>query len=119
MLGAVVFGHEQMQVAINAIRELAAQAASPPGLGARRGQRRPVAAVAAQAAAALGEAYSITRSRPVTRGSARSRSHGRGARRWRCPAVEARKVADQLGQLEYEIVRRRILAGEPRIAVAT
>ena len=29
MLGAVVFGHEQMQIAIRAIRELAAQAGKP------------------------------------------------------------------------------------------
>ena len=29
MLGAVVFGHEQMQVAIKAIRELAAEAGKP------------------------------------------------------------------------------------------
>ena len=30
MLGSVVFGHEQMQVAIRAIRELVQQAGKPP-----------------------------------------------------------------------------------------
>jgi polyribonucleotide nucleotidyltransferase len=31
------------------------------------------------------------------------------------PKFEARKVAEQIGLLEYNIVRRRIIAGEPRI----
>ena len=59
MLGAVVFGHEQMQVAIKAIKELAAEAGkpawdwSPPAEDAAL-----VAAVAAQAEADLGKAYS-------------------------------------------------------------
>ena len=38
MLGAVVFGHEQMQTAIDAIHELVREAARPSGTGSR--QRR-------------------------------------------------------------------------------
>ena len=61
MLGAVVYGHEQMQVAINAIRELAAKAGKPswdwkaPELDADLAK-----AVAAQAEAELVKAYQIT-----------------------------------------------------------
>ena len=61
MLGAVVYGHEQMQVAINAIRELAAKAAKPawdwkaPELDADLAK-----AVAAQAEVELVKAYQIT-----------------------------------------------------------
>ena len=36
MLGAVMFGHEQMQVAISAIEELVAEAGVPVGIGNRR-----------------------------------------------------------------------------------
>src|SRR5215475_6374995 len=61
MLGAVVFGHEQMQVAIRAIRELASEAGKP------RWSWQPSAAdaeldaaVKLHAHAALAQAYSIT-----------------------------------------------------------
>jgi polyribonucleotide nucleotidyltransferase len=117
MLGAVVFGHEQMQVAINAIRELAAQAGKPAWDWAPAAVNADlVAAVAAQAAAALGEAYSITEKQTryarvgeIKKATVEALAGGDA------PQFEARKVADQIGQLEYEIVRRRILAGEPRI----
>jgi polyribonucleotide nucleotidyltransferase len=117
MLGAVVFGHEQMQVAIKAIKELAAEAGKPawdwqpaavdPAL---------VAAVAAQAEGPLGEAYQIiekqtryARVGEIKKATIEALAGGES------PKFEARKVADQLGQLEYNIVRRRIIAGEPRI----
>jgi len=70
MLGAVVFGHEQMQVAIRAIKELAAQLGKP-----RWSWQPPVenpeltSAVTLHAQAALAQAYSIT----DTHASARSR----------------------------------------------
>src|SRR5271156_1406249 len=61
MLGAVVFGHEQMQVAIKAIRELTAEAGKPrwdwkPALA----HAPLVQAVAASATAAVSDAYRIT-----------------------------------------------------------
>ena len=40
MLGAVVYGHEQMQVAIDAIDELVEAPASPSGTGSRRRRTR-------------------------------------------------------------------------------
>ena len=39
MLGAVVYGHEQMQIAINAIHELVREGGKPEGLD-RAGQER-------------------------------------------------------------------------------
>jgi len=117
MLGAVVFGHEQMQVAIKAIKDLAAEAGKPawdwqpaavdPAL---------VAAVAAHAEGPLGEAYQITEKQTryarvgeIKKATVEALAGGES------PKFEARKVADQIGMLEYNIVRRRILAGEPRI----
>ena len=62
MLGAVVFGHEQMQVAIHAIKELAAEAGKPrwtwtaPADNAELDQRRH----AARRRRPSSQAYSIT-----------------------------------------------------------
>jgi len=117
MLGAVVFGHEQMQIAIRAIRELAAEAGKPAWDWApAAADEALVAAVAAQAEAALGEAYTIiekqtryTRVGEIKKAAVEALAGGEA------PKFEARRVADQLGTLEYDIVRRRIIAGEPRI----
>jgi len=117
MLGAVVFGHEQMQIAIKAIKELAAEAGKPAWEWApAAADETLVAAVAALAEASLGEAYQITEKQTryarvgeIKKATIESLAGGEA------PKFEARKVSDQLGQLEYNIVRRRILAGEPRI----
>jgi len=117
MLGAVVFGHEQMQVAIKAIKELAAEAGkpawdwSPPAEDAAL-----VAAVAAQAEADLGKAYSITEKQArYTRVGEIKKAAVAALASGDAPKFDARKVTDEIGRLEYNIVRRRILAGEPRI----
>ncbi|MBK7903133.1 MAG: polyribonucleotide nucleotidyltransferase [Proteobacteria bacterium] len=117
MLGAVVYGHEQMQVAINAIRELAAKAAKPawdwkaPALDADLAK-----AVAAQAEAELVKAYQVTEKQArhtrvgeIKKALVELLATGDGAR------YQPRQVTDELGRLEYNIVRRRIIAGEPRI----
>jgi polyribonucleotide nucleotidyltransferase len=117
MLGAVVFGHEQMQVAIKAIKELAAEAGKPAWEWAPPAPAADlVAAVAAQAEAALGEAYKITdkqtryaRVAEIKKAAVEALASGEA------PKFDARKVVEQIGQLEYNIVRRRIIAGEPRI----
>jgi len=117
MLGAVVFGHEQMQVAIKAIKELAAEAGKPAwDWKPAAVDPELVAAVAAQAEGPLGEAYQIiekqtryARVGEIKKATIEALAGGES------PKFEARKVADQLGQLEYNIVRRRIIAGEPRI----
>jgi len=117
MLGAVVFGHEQMQVAIKAIKELAAEAGKPAWDWAPPAEDAAlVAAVAAQAEAELGKAYSITEKQAryarvgeIKKAAIEALASGE------TPPFNARKVADEIGRLEYNIVRRRILAGEARI----
>ncbi len=117
MLGAVVYGHEQMQVAINAIRELAAKAAKPawdwtaPALDADLAK-----AVAAQAEVELVKAYQVTEKQArhtrvgeIKKALVESLATGDGAK------YQPRQVTDEFGRLEYNIVRRRIIAGEPRI----
>ena len=117
MLGAVMFGHEQMQVAIAAINELAAEA------GKEKWQwQAPEAndeldtAVAAAAEADLADAYRITdkmeRQASVSgaKNAAMDALAGGDDARW-----AADDVKGALSKLEKRIVRQRVLAGEPRI----
>jgi polyribonucleotide nucleotidyltransferase len=117
MLGAVVFGHEQMQLAIRNIRELSAEAGKP------RWDWKPTdsvlalkQAVATQAEGQLSAAYRITEKQQRTTRLAEIKQQLLAALAGSEPAqwtVEA--VKDELFKLESRIVRERILAGEPRI----
>ena len=117
MLGAVLFGHEQMQVAIQAIRELADEvnkAALP--WSAPSVDTDLAAAVAAEAEAGLGEAYTIAdklerygRADAVSAATVASLCGGESPR-W----SEAQVMA-AVEKLKKKIVRGRIIAGQPRI----
>ena len=117
MLGSVVFGHEQMQIAIRAIRELAAQA------GKARWRWEPPAdnaeldsAVALHAQAALAQAYSITEKQQrhacLAEIKAQTLATLTGGE---APKYTSEQVDAALFKLESNIVRQRILNGEPRI----
>jgi polyribonucleotide nucleotidyltransferase len=117
MLGAVTFGHEQMQTAIGVIKELAAEAGRPAwDWEPKAGDPELEEAVAGQVADALGEAYRITekQSRYERVGELRTAVIEALADaddgRWTADQVKA-----QFGKLESQIVRSRVLAGEPRI----
>jgi polyribonucleotide nucleotidyltransferase len=118
MLGAVVFGHEQMQVAINAINELVKAAGKP------RWDWKPaetdaelVGFVAAQAEGKLSEAYRITeKQQRYTRvGEIKDAVTAAVPQVDGAPKWTAQQLATQLHNLESKIVRERILNGEPRI----
>jgi len=117
MLGAVVFGHEQMQVAINAINELKTEAGKPSWNWQPAAVNSQLeAAAAAQAEAGLLAAYQITekqsrhtRVSEVKAAALLALSGGDN------PAFSADEVSKELANLEYKIVRQRILAGEARI----
>jgi polyribonucleotide nucleotidyltransferase len=118
MLGSVVFGHEQMQVAIKAINQLVADAGKP------RWDWKPapvdvelVSFVKSNAEGALAEAYRITeKQQRYTRvGEIKAALLAAvpqvdGVAKW-----NAQGIATQLFNLESSIVRERILNGEPRI----
>jgi polyribonucleotide nucleotidyltransferase len=117
MLGSVVFGHEQMQVAIRAIRELAAEAGKP------RWNWQPtpddpelVSAVALHAQAALAQAYSITEKQQrysrISEVKAQITTTLTGGE---TPKWTSDQVGNVFFKLESNIVRQRILNGEPRI----
>jgi polyribonucleotide nucleotidyltransferase len=117
MLGSVVFGHQQMQIAINAINELVRQAGKP------RWDWQPPAdnvelntALAGQALAALTQAYSITvkKDRVAKLNEIKSQVFASLAG-GESPKFTKEQVDTALFRLESNIVRQRVLNGEPRI----
>ncbi|MET0282178.1 MAG: polyribonucleotide nucleotidyltransferase [Steroidobacteraceae bacterium] len=118
MLGAVVFGHEQQQVAIKAINQLVADAGKPrwdwkaPAVDAEL-----VTFVKQLAEGHLSEAYRITEKQSryakvseIKAAVAAAVPKAEGVAKW-----GAQDIGTQLHDLESKIVRERILAGEPRI----
>jgi polyribonucleotide nucleotidyltransferase len=117
MLGSVVFGHQQMQVAIQAINELVKLAGKP------RWEWKPDAAnaaldkaVADAATADLSAAYQIIekqarygRVAEIKKAVTEKLAGGEA------PQFGAEAVDGALFRLESKIVRERILNGEPRI----
>jgi polyribonucleotide nucleotidyltransferase len=117
MLGAVVFGHQQMQVAIKAIRELAAEAGKPRWqLAAGADNSALKSAVAAKAEAAVTAAYLITdkQQRYTKIGAIKSELTALLAA-GDAPAYSADQVKKEFFDLESRIVRQNILNGKPRI----
>jgi polyribonucleotide nucleotidyltransferase len=117
MLGAVVFGHQQMQSAIAAIHALVREAGKPRwNWQAPAHDAELAGAVAGKAREPLAQAYSITeKQQRYTRiGQIKAEITealaGGEAPRWSSEQVEA-----ALFKLESDIVRQRILNGEPRI----
>lgn len=117
MLGGVVFGHEQMQAAINAINELVAVAGKPEWdwQPAPRNEAL-VTRVAELAESELREAYRITskqarteKTREITKKTLAALLDGTEN------SPETNDVSNCLFDLEAKIVRNQILSGEPRI----
>jgi len=117
MLGSVVFGHEQMQVAINAINELVKECGKPRWEWSLNAATVEVEqAVKAAAHDSLAEAYRITEKQSryarvgeIKKAVIEQLSGGEA------PKYSADQVDGQLFKLESNIVRERILNGEPRI----
>jgi len=118
MLGAVVFGHDQMQVAISAISELAAEAGKPAwDWQAPEVNKALAAAVKAQSAADLTEAYQIAdkQERYTRIGELRDVAVTAMVAAEGESEFSADEVKAQFHELEGEIVRERVLDGAPRI----
>ena len=117
MLGGVTFGHEQMQAAIRAINELKAEAGKPAWTWAAPAANTALeSAVTAQAKAGLSDAYTITekQSRHVRVGEVKTAAL-LALTGGETPAFTADAVGKELANLEYKIVRDRVLANAPRI----
>ncbi len=117
MLGAVMFGHEQMQAAIRAINELVAEAGAQPWDWQPPADDAALESVVrATAETALVEAYQIPEK--LTRQQRVHEIHDQlvvqlttqEPERWTTQAIDGAYSA-----LESAIVRGRILSGQPRI----
>jgi polyribonucleotide nucleotidyltransferase len=117
MLGAVVFGHTEMQAVVNLINELAAEAGNEPwDWTPPEADTAMIEQLTALAGNDINEAYKIkskqTRSSKLdeikTRVLGELISEGAGTAR-------ANQVKDALFGLEAKVVRSQILNGEPRI----
>ena len=117
MLGAVVFGHEQMQVAIRAINELVEVAGKPEWDWQPVPRNEAlISRVTELAEAGLREAYRITskqartlKTREISRQTIAALTEGVEN------APDANAIGNILFDLEAKIVRSQILNGEPRI----
>jgi len=116
MLGAVLYGHEQMQVAIRAIEELAAEVGKAPLPWTPTPQDTELTAVVESACAAgLGDAYRIADK--MARYAALDQVRNETVERLTADQEKwsEAEVLAAIETLEKNTVRRRILAGEPRI----
>jgi len=117
MLGAVMYGHEQFQVAINAIRELAAEVGTPAMEWQAPEKDEALEAKVAEAGEALvGEAYKIADK--MDRQSRMSEVRAEIVEKLtneETPAEEIEAIKGAIKGLEKKIVRGRILDGAPRI----
>ena len=117
MLGAVLFGHEQMQVAINAINELAEEVGKEPVEFTPPEEDTELRdAVASAAATAVAEAYTLSdkmaryaKVDEITANTIEQLCVGEE------PQWSEDEVAGALGKLKKNTVRGRVIAGEPRI----
>jgi polyribonucleotide nucleotidyltransferase len=116
MLGAVVFGHTEMQKAINAINELVEEAGKPEWDWQAPAQDEAlVARIKEVAGAKLEEAYNITVKQTRSQAVKEIRAEVVAALCAGEGAPDENTVGNLFHELEAAIVRGRILSGAPRI----
>lgn len=116
MLGAVLFAHEEMQVAIKAINALTAEAGKPRW----EWEAAPVnetllSEVKAQCENALGEAYRTTDKMERQAKVAAAKDALKAAMLGEGSEHDADEVKGLFSKVEKDTVRKRVLSGEPRI----
>ena len=117
MLGAVLFGHEQMQAVITAIRELANEAGTAAwDWQAPASNDALQQAVAADVGNSLNDAYRIPEKQARLEKIAEIKANVIGSlTAGDPPAWGEDDIKNAFGKMEKDIVRGRVLAGEPRI----
>ncbi len=119
MLGAVMFGHEQMQTAIDAIAEFAAEVAKPVWDWQAEPENLELReAVFTQLRSDVEAAYSIAdkMDRYSALDAAKAKMVAELAVSEENPTgFDAKELEAAFGKLQKEIVRSRVIAGEPRI----
>jgi polyribonucleotide nucleotidyltransferase len=117
MLGAVTFGHEQMQIAIKTINEMTAEAGKPKwSWVAPEANTELQSAVSAAAESSVAAAYTITEKmqryskiKEIKSATVAALTAGE------TPKFTADQVGAEFSNLEYRLVRGKVLDGHPRI----
>src|SRR4051812_9939060 len=116
MLGAVVFGHEQSKIAINAIHELVREAGKPVWDWQPPAKDEPfIAKVGQLAEEKLRAAYQIRSKQSRTQALRETTASVLASLKESGTEFDPIKVEGLLFDIEARIVRSQILAGEPRI----
>jgi len=116
MLGGVVFGHEQGNIAIAAINELVRDAGKPEWQWTAPAKNEPfIANVTALAEPALRAAYQIRSKQARTQACRAATADVMAALKKDGIDFDKVEVEGLLFEIESRIVRGQILAGEPRI----
>jgi len=116
MLGAVVYGHDQGKVAINAINELVREAGKAEWTWTAPAKNEPfIAQVTALAEGPLRAAYQIRSKQARTQACREVTSSVFAALKAEAVVFDKVEVEGLLFEIEARIVRGQILAGEPRI----
>nr|WP_243880665.1 polyribonucleotide nucleotidyltransferase [Shewanella algae] len=116
MLGAVVYGHEQQQVVVNAINELKAEAGKPAwDWTAPVANEELVAKVKALAEEGLTAAYQIIAKHERRDAVVEVKKAAIEKLLEENPELDQRELDGLLGSLEKKVVRSRIIKGMPRI----
>ncbi|MXW48605.1 MAG: polyribonucleotide nucleotidyltransferase [Gammaproteobacteria bacterium] len=116
MLGAVMFGHQQMQVAIDAISDLAERAGKPKwDFQPLEPNSQLVDRINELARTEIENAYKIAEKQERHDQLSAIKSKARETITEELGEEIAEQAQDELKQLESDIVRGRILAGESRI----
>jgi polyribonucleotide nucleotidyltransferase len=116
MLGAVTFGHEQMQIAIKVINELAAEAGKPKWTWVAPEANKELQSAVGAYATDVAAGYTITE---------KTQRYGKikeikaavveALTKGEAPKFTAEQVGAEFSNLEYRLVREQVLAGKPRI----
>ncbi|MDD3936994.1 polyribonucleotide nucleotidyltransferase [Rhodoferax sp.] len=116
MLGAVVFGHTQGAIAINAIHELVRDAGKPVwDWQAPARDEELIAKVGALASDKLAAAYQIRNKQARTQACRAAYADVMASLKADGVVFDSVKVESMLFDIEARLVRGQILAGEPRI----
>jgi polyribonucleotide nucleotidyltransferase len=116
MLGAVTFGHEQMQAAIKVINELVAEAGKPKWAWVAPEANKELQGAVGGYATDVAAAYTITeKTQRYTKIKEIKAAAVEALSKGEVPKFTAEHVGAEFSNLEYRLVREQVLAGKPRI----
>lgn len=116
MLGAVMYGHEQLQNVITAVNEFAAEVNTPKWDWQPAAKNEPlIEKIRTFAADRIGTAYTLSDKAERRDALSAVRTEMMAALKAEDDALNEKEAGDIFHAIESDVVRSRIIAGEPRI----